>query len=205
MCIRDRDITFTGFMAELNYNIDAGTLTVIPAYRESEQDYTFVGPGFAPAKTSEQNEQTSLEARFASDLDGPLNGIVGAFYFDEEIETSGVFAQNYASPIQNYENGGDSWALFGQLTFDVSDVFRINAGLRYTEDSKYASGISDTFVTFCGGAPFTGNFLTPPQSFGNGCASGAMPAHPVTSDREAFIQHFVDLGLIAPDSVATVP
>ncbi len=200
-----QDISFTGFMAEVNYTIESGTLTVIPSYRESEQDYTFVGPGFAPAKTSEQNEQTSIEARFTTDLEGALNGILGVFYFDEEIQTSGVFAQNYASPIQNYENGGDSWAVFGQATYDVSDTFRMNLGLRYTEDSKYAEGISDTFVTFCGGAPFSGNFLTPPASFGNGCASGAMPAHPIISDRDEFIAYFVNEGLIAPDSVATVP
>lgn len=200
-----QDISFTGFMAELNYTIDSGTLTVIPSYRESEQEYTFVGAGFAPAKTSEENEQTSIEARFTTDFEGALNGIFGAFYFDEEIQTSGVFAQNYASPIQNYENGGDSWALFGQLTYDVSETFRLNLGLRYTEDEKYAEGISDTFVTFCGGAPFTGNFLTPPDSFANGCASGAMPAHPITSDRDEFIAYFVEEGLISPDSVATVP
>ena len=142
-------------------------------------------------------------------MDGPLNGILGAFHVEEEISTSTVFAQNYASPIQNYDNGGDSWAVFAQGTFDLSESFRLNAGVRYTEDSKFVDGISDTFVTFCGGAPFTGNFLTPGpppfNSFANGCASGAMPAQPVTSDRDAFIQYFVDEGLIAADSVADIP
>ncbi|MFK8015425.1 MAG: TonB-dependent receptor [Gammaproteobacteria bacterium] len=198
-------VNWTGLMAEINYQTDNGTFTVLPAYRESEQDYQFSGPGFAPAKTNEDNSQTSLEARFATDLDGRFNGIVGAFYIDEEISTKSVFAQNYASPIQDYDNGGDSWAIFGQGTFDFTDTFRLNVGLRYTEDSKFANGISDTFVTFCGGAPASGNFLTPPASFGNGCASGAIPAHPITNDREEFIQFFVDQGLIAPDSVATIP
>ena len=200
-----QDIDWTGYMAELNYQTELGTITFIPAYRESEQDYQFSGPGFAPAKTQEDNEQTSFELRFATALDGPLNGILGAYYFDEEISTSTVFAQNYASPIQNYDNGADSWAIFGQGTFELTDTFRLNAGIRYTEDSKDVKGISDTFVTFCGGAPFTGNFLTPPASFGNGCASGAMPAHPITSDRDEFIQYFVDNGLIAPDSEADIP
>ena len=204
-----QDISWTGFSAEINYQTDVGTLTFIPAYRESEQDYQFSGPGFAPAKTAEENNQTSFELRFATDLDGPLNGILGAFHVEEEISTSTVFAQNYASPIQNYDNGGDSWAVFAQGTFDLSESFRLNAGVRYTEDSKFVDGISDTFVTFCGGAPFTGNFLTPGpppfNSFANGCASGEMPAHPVTSDRDAFIQHFVDEGLIAADSVADIP
>jgi iron complex outermembrane receptor protein len=200
-----QDISFTGLMAELNYTTESGTFSVIPAYRESDQEYTFVGPGFAPAKTSEQNEQTSLEVRYATDFEGPFNGILGVFYFDEEIQTSGVFAQNYASPIQNYENGGDSWAIFGQGTYDITETLRLNLGLRYTEDTKYVEGISDTFVTFCGGTPASGDFLTPPASFGNGCASGAIPAHPITSDRDEFIAYFVNEGLIAPDSVATIP
>lgn len=210
-----QDISFTGFMAEIDYEMDSGTFTLIPAYRESDQDYQFSGPGFAPAKTQEENNQTSLEARFTTDLNGRFNGIFGAFYIDEEIQTSTVFAQQYSSPVQNYANGGDSWAIFGQGTFDVSETFRVNAGIRYTEDSKFASGTSDTFITFCGGAPFTGDFLTPgppPNSFTQGCNAidpntglPVMPAHPITNDREAFIQYFVDQGLIASDSVATIP
>ncbi len=201
-----QDISFTGWMAEINYQVDSGTFTVIPAYRESDQDYTFVGPGFSPAKTNEQNDQVSLEARFATELDGPLNGIVGVFYIDEEIKTSTVFAQNYSSPIQNYTNGGDSWAIFGQGTFEVSDTFRLNAGLRYTEDNKFADGISDTFVTFCGGSPASPFFTTPPASFANGCQiPGNIPLHPITSDRDAFIADLVARGEIAPGSVATIP
>ena len=205
-----QDNEFTGFMAEINYEMDSGVLTFIPAYRESDQDYQFSGPGFAPAKTEEENEQTSFELRYATNLEGSVNGIIGAFFIDEEISTSGVFAQNYTSPIQNYDNGGESWAVFGQATFDLNDTTRLNVGLRYTEDEKYAEGISDTFVTFCGGAPYTGNFLTPgPPPFNpfvNGCAEpGNMPAHPIENDRDAFIAYFVEQGLIAPDSVATVP
>lgn len=206
-----QDLEYKGVMAEINYGIDAGTFTFIPAYRKSEHDYQFSGPGFSPAKTLEENSQTSLELRFASDLEGPFNGIVGAFYIEEDISTSGIFQQNYATPMQNYDNGGESWAIFGQGTFDVSDAFRLSAGLRYTEDSKFVDGISDTFVTFCGGAPARGDFLTPgppfvPNAFNHGCATpGNIPAHPITTDRDEFIQYFVDNGLFAPGAVATVP
>lgn len=206
-----QDLSFTGVSAEIIHQTDHGTFTVVPAYRESDQNYAFVGPAFNAASTSEQNSQTSIEARFASDFEGPLNGIIGAFYIDEEITTSTNFNQTYTSPIQNYDNGGDSWALFADGTFDVSETVRVYAGLRYTEDTKFVDGVSDTFVTFCGGAPARGDFLTPgppfvPNAFNHGCATpGLIPAHPITGDRDAFIQHFVDLGLIAPDSVATVP
>ncbi|MFK8030023.1 MAG: TonB-dependent receptor [Gammaproteobacteria bacterium] len=212
-----QDITFTGAMAEINYGIDSGTFTFIPAYRESDQDYAFTGPGFAPALTKEENSQTSFELRYATELDGRFNGILGAFYIEEDISTSGIFAQNYATPMQNYDNGGESWAVFGQGTFEVTEAFRFNAGIRYTEDSKFVDGISDTFVTFCGGSPASGDFLTPgppfiPNAFNHGCnqidpATGQpfMPAHPLTTDRDEFIQHFVDQGLLPAGSVATVP
>ncbi|MEP3891928.1 MAG: TonB-dependent receptor [Hellea sp.] len=205
-----QDLSFTGIMAEITHETDSGTFTVVPAFRKSDQNYAFAGPGFAPAPTSEQNSQTSIEARFATDFEGPLNGIIGAFYIDEEISTSTNFNQAYNSPIQNYDNGGESWALFADGTFDVAENFRIYAGLRYTEDTKFVDGISDTFVTFCGGPPGRNQFLTPGppfrlNAFNHGCDSGLIPNHPITADRDAFIQHFVDLGLIAPDSVATIP
>lgn len=197
-----QDITFKGLMAEVNYELENGTVTFIPAYRESEQRYNFVGPAFAPAITSEDNSQTSFEARYTTDFDGPFNGIVGAFYIEEDIATSTNFNQAYTSPIQNYNNGGESWAVFGQGTYDISDTFRLNAGIRYTDDSKFANGTSDTFVTFCGGPPPSGNFLTPPLSFANGCAGGNIPVHALTSSSEELIADLAARGFIPPNATA---
>lgn len=195
-----QDLSFTGVMAEINYKTDNGTFTVIPAYRKSDQDYAFAGPSFAPAKTSEQNSQTSLEARYTTDLEGPLNGIIGAFYITEDITTSTNFNQAYSSPIQNYENGGDSWAIFADGTYDVSETFRINAGIRYTEDDKFVDGNQATFVTFCGGTPGP-DFRTPGASFANGCAiPGNIPAHGQVTDPDAFIADLVARGAIAAGS-----
>ena len=36
-----QNFTYTGVLAELNYETEAGTLTIIPAYRESDQEYAF--------------------------------------------------------------------------------------------------------------------------------------------------------------------
>lgn len=195
-----QDLSFTGVMAEINYQTDAGTFTFIPSYRKSDQDYAFAGPSFAPALTREQNSQTSVEARYATDLEGPLNGILGAFYIKEDITTSGTFNQAYTSPMQNYVNGGDSWAVFADGTFDVSDAFRLSGGLRYTKDNKFVSGRQDTFVTFCGGTPGP-DFRTPGASFANGCAiPGNIPAHPQVTDPNEFIAALVAQGAIAPGS-----
>lgn len=195
-----QDLSFTGIMAEIIYEVDGGTFTIIPAYRESEQDYAFAGPAFAPALTREENSQTSLEARFATDWDGAFNGIVGAFYIEEDITTSGTFNQAYTSPMQNYVNGGESWAVFADGSFDVSETFRITGGIRYTEDEKFVDGRQDTFVTFCGGTPGP-DFRTPGASFANGCAiPGNIPAHPQVTDPDEFIAALVAQGAIAPGS-----
>jgi iron complex outermembrane receptor protein len=202
-----QDMSFTGIMAEIIYQADGGTLTIVPAYRESEQDYAFAGPGFAPAVTVEENKQTSLEARYATDIDGPLNGILGAFIIDEEITTSGIFAQQYSTPMQNYENGGESWAVFADGTYDMSDAFRLTAGVRYTEDEKYVVGESRTFVTFCGGTPGPSSrpgFITPgppPNAATNGCGVvGNIPAHPLVTTPEAFLAELLERGVINSDA-----
>lgn len=194
-----QDFTYLGVMAELNYTTDSGTFTFIPAFRDTEEDYTFVGPGFAAAPTSGSSEQLSIEARFTTDYDGRFNGVVGLFYFDEEGDTSANFAQESVSPIQNYDFSGDSWALFAQGTLDVSDRFRINAGLRYTEDEKQVVGGTNTFVTFCGGPPGP-DFITPPASFGQCDVPGALPIGPSVSDPQVWIDTLIAQGFLLPGS-----
>ncbi|MCZ0954372.1 MAG: TonB-dependent receptor [Rhodospirillaceae bacterium] len=205
-----QDFTYSGVLAEINYSVDAGTFTFIPAFRESEVDYTFVGPAFAPASTKGDNDQTSIEARFATEFDGSFNSVFGAFYIEEETDYSTNFNQVFVAPIQNYETGGDSWAVFAQGTFDLTDTVRLNAGVRFTEDNKFVDGISNTFVTFCGGpfppgtspiGPGLFELITPPDSFAAGCAApGGLPVSPLVTTLEEFIDTLVAQGYIPPGS-----
>lgn len=195
-----QDLSYTGVSGELNIELDAGTITVIPAYREYSQDYAFVGPGFAPASTQESGDQFSIEARFASDFDGPLNGVFGFYYFDEEIDFAANFNQVAVAPIQNWTNGGDSWALFAQLTFEVTDQFRINVGGRYTEDNKFVSGDDFTFLTVCPleTPPFPGAPFTIPDFAA--CAAQPYPAAAITTDPQVYIDELIAGGFIPPTS-----
>lgn len=192
-----QELTYSGILAEFIYQTEYGTLTFLPAYREADQDYTFVGPGFGPSPAQETYEQVTAELRFATDLGGPFDGVFGAFYFDEEAKFSGNFNQDYIAPIQNFDSGGDSWAVFAQGTFNVTETVRLNAGVRYTEDSKFVDGVSHTFVLFCGGPPGS-NFITPPASFAAGCQNQS--AFPAVTDPEVFINTLVNDGVIPPGS-----
>ena len=86
-------------------------------------------------------EQITQEIRFASNLDGPFNYQVGAFYFEDDLlsvsqnQSAGAPAFIVGS-ISQIEN--TTWAVFGQGSYDVSDQLTLTAGVRYTDDEKDA-------------------------------------------------------------------
>lgn len=160
------DFTYWGVHAEVNAETALGTLTVLPAYRESDGYSYFTGPAFNTAYAKENDKQFSLETRLAGKA-GSLDYVVGAFYFNEKVKNEGEYNQEFVLPMQHYVHKTESWALFGQLTAHVGDDFRLIGGARYTHDSKDMDGIINNFIAFCGGMPP----VTPPASFARGCAA----------------------------------
>lgn len=171
------DNQFTGFNAEINYSTEHGTLTVIPAWRKVEQDSKWGIPGFNSGWYQEEDKQTSLEVRYASNKDENIDYILGAYYIDETIEGNNTFNQEYVLPFQEFRQDGESWAAFGQFTFDMSDDKRLVAGVRYTDDKKEMQGYINNYITFCGAPP--PDLILPPDSFAQGCATpGNLPIFP---------------------------
>ena len=171
-----QDSTYWGVNAELNWTTSLGKVTIIPAYRESEDHTLFYGPAFNTANTNEKIRQTSIEARLAGKV-GMLDYVVGGFFFNEKIDANNQYNQEFVLPIVNYRHKTDSYAAFGQLTAHLSDQLRLIGGARYTHDKKAINGLINNFITFCGGLPPA--LVTPPASFGIGCATpGKMPHYP---------------------------
>ncbi|ALG60976.1 MULTISPECIES: TonB-dependent receptor [Citromicrobium] len=95
----------------------------------------------------------SQELRALSQLDGPFNFMVGALYqttkrdFEQYIILGGV-ANSAAPPGFEYVGtsktsftDGDTLAVFGQATFEITPTLEVSAGGRYTTESK------DSFFT----------------------------------------------------------
>ena len=86
-------------------------------------------------------EQITQEIRFASNLDGPFNYQVGAFYFEDDLLS---VSQNMSAGAPAFVVGSVSeventtWAVFGQGSYNVSDQLTLTAGVRYTDDEKDA-------------------------------------------------------------------
>ncbi len=76
--------------------------------------------------------------------DSPLNGIPGY----------GVYTANQTSRNHAFKQDTDSWALFAQGTYDLTDALRLTVGVRYTEEEKDAISDQKLGDSLCG---LTGN------------------------------------------------
>jgi iron complex outermembrane recepter protein len=147
------DNRFWGVQATLDWSTGIGTFTLLPAYRESHLDT--VGTTTAVTVTTlEDDRQTSIEARLASDLSGPLHYIVGAYYFDE-VNDVPVFVPNtqYTMTVQQYETGVESAAAFGRLAYELTQSLRATLGVRYTAEDKFFDGSFESSVRVCPPVP----------------------------------------------------
>jgi len=186
------DDDYWGITAELNYETDAGTLTIQPAYREAELAYQFNGV-FRGAFSAEKDEQTSLEARWAGDI-GIVDYLVGGIYFDEDIAATARYDQQILTPYQDFTTGTESWAGFGKVTVHVTDQLSLTAAGRYTDDKKSFDGTSNVYILFCGNP-------APPQDF---CPT--LPFIPVLETEQQFIDFYTSRGIpITPVPLFVLP
>jgi len=128
---------YWGLTGDLEWSVLGGQFTFIPAFRSDHYDYLSPAAGFMIRENNDAH-QTSMEARFASNLDHPVSYIVGVYYFDGSQTGDAQYdAQaNGATSVQHIDNGDRSWAGFGQLTWALTPSVHLTAGGRYTYERK---------------------------------------------------------------------
>jgi iron complex outermembrane recepter protein len=151
-----------GILGQADWKTGAGTLTAVAAYREASLDDLFNGPpSFRGARILENSHQFSAEARFEGERIGPIEWLVGAYYYDETVKGGASFSQYLLASIQEYDVNTKSLAGFGRLTFHASDALRFVAAGRYTHDTKRFDGQAISLLNIC-----TTPFPTGPGCFG---------------------------------------
>ncbi|MEO0691067.1 MAG: TonB-dependent receptor [Pseudomonadota bacterium] len=80
-----------GGSIQMDYEMDNGlSFTSITAYRELDNffqsDIDYTGADIASEQRDQKVETFTQEFRVASDFDGPINFLLGGFYFDESID-----------------------------------------------------------------------------------------------------------------------
>ncbi len=146
-----------------NWDLGGATLTSVTAYRfwhwTPSNDRDFIGlPVTTVSANPSQQSQFSQEVRLSSNGTNTLDYVVGAFYFDQRIDTQGLQVQGAAASrfllnptSANARNPAvlngltarntigftnTSAALFGKLTWHVTDKLQIAPGLRLNYDRK---------------------------------------------------------------------
>ena len=151
-----------GASLRLVWDIGPGTFTSVSAWRywdwKPENDRDFTGlPIVSLSQNPSQQNQYTQEFRYAYTGEA-FDFVVGAFAFDQRIDTQGTEAQGLAASRWNIApnnplsldpsvlNGltarntqfleSTSAALFGQLSWKVSEAFTIQPGVRLNYDKK---------------------------------------------------------------------
>ncbi len=119
--------------ARADLNLGWATLTAIPAWQKLTNDFASnLGPFFIIY--NEQEQQNSLELRLAGNNPNRVQWTAGAFYYDNDLPVVTT------SPIsQTQISRAKSLAAFTDVTVTVAEGWRLNAGVRETEDKKNIS------------------------------------------------------------------
>ena len=137
---------------------DRFTLKNIVAYREDETkspiDFDAAILEDVDAPVIYNNDQFSEEFQVSYSGDR-LNGIVGLFYLDANASNTfdvllGVTGDLISAPGLNAQTFGDvnteTWSIYGDFTYDLTDRWALSIGGRYTEDDRTGQVLRRTLV-----------------------------------------------------------
>lgn len=113
---------------------------------------------------SAEYEQFNQDIRLVSDQTAPLRGLIGAYYGWDEVRTFNRYGFYRNIPFQVINSavgpapGGadvdhrftqtrESYAVYGELNWDITDNLTLTGGLRYTWDDIELSDISSQVFT----------------------------------------------------------
>jgi iron complex outermembrane recepter protein len=142
------DSYFWGLTGTAEWTTDAGTLSVIPAFRRHSAHTIANNASFGSLKGFDEPIQKSLEIRFQSPQDNRLKyqlGLYGLVVDVDGVGGSETAATNRWS-ANYYTSKTTSFAPFAQLTFGLTDTLRLVGGARYTTDKKEVDSLRYTLL-----------------------------------------------------------
>lgn len=90
--------------------------------------------------------EISTELRLTSYFDGPVNFMIGGLYQDTRGKNGSTTARYSIAPIfvnkYVYEQEGNAYSIFGQVTVDLTSQFQISGGARASFENKSLPGLS---------------------------------------------------------------
>lgn len=136
---------------EMNYELsDNFTLSSITGYYEAGNTYVgnfianYLENGipltFLPAYANLNIEEFTQEVRLTSDMDGPVNFMLGGLYQDSHGDVEALVSFNAFNPFPRsnyrYVQDGTAHSVFGQVMVEVFENFELSGGARYSFERK---------------------------------------------------------------------
>ena len=155
----EQEVEAYGGALNLSYEVsDTLTLKSITGYREDRSttpiDFDSLPAADLDVPAIYENDQLSQEFQLLYEGDR-LSGVLGAYYldanaftaFDVALFTTGALL---GLPGLNAQTFGDvnteTWSVFGDFTYDLTDQLSISVGGRYTNDKRSSRVLRTTFV-----------------------------------------------------------
>jgi iron complex outermembrane receptor protein len=140
----DNDLKWVNAMLEGNWDLGDGVLTSVFGYRDVEQVVSSDVDGWSNTRihfrdTAFDQDQTSLEVRWAGNLSDTTSLTTGIYYFDQTYTYAerrlllDAVDRRGVSTIDH-----DTAAVFAQADFRLTDQLALTVGGRYTRESKDA-------------------------------------------------------------------
>jgi iron complex outermembrane receptor protein len=145
------------------------------------------GPGFIPFPSESADglpfhRQITEEVHLSSKDTGPLDWIVGVYYFNENITIDSFDYNTLAGSTQDgyarQQQFNVSSAIFGSLGYQITDQFKLKGGVRFTQDDK--NYVAQRFVSPFGAPPVGPIYEDPSYDHTNWDLSGVWTASPTT-------------------------
>jgi iron complex outermembrane receptor protein len=192
----EENLDYDGASVTVNWSPGNYTLTSITSYDAGER-VLFTGSPIAldisGSRAFADSEQLSQEIRLTSPQENRFSWIIGAHYFQEDLETDSVNRLNAiagassSSPAgtspatwnrEQYTQDTESTAVFASATLRVTEDFSLIAGVRWSEETK------DFDLDFTRAASLTeATFNDDPEWWLPGSVTS--PLHPVVSSSDS--------------------
>jgi iron complex outermembrane receptor protein len=144
-----------GTSAKLVWDLsDSMTLTSVSAYETTEgcgigdiDGGNGTGPGVVPFQSTTEDcidnlDQYTQELRISGQGTDKLFYQFGFFYFDSDFT---IRTRPFFVPDSTVRHQNQTWALFGQASYDLTESTTLTVGGRYTDDEKTADAYSGAF------------------------------------------------------------
>jgi iron complex outermembrane receptor protein len=131
--------------ARADFDLGFANLSSISAYTHlkgdsrTESDYTNI---FVNTYRAEARQKTfSQELNLTSSTEGPLNWVLGLFYYRDRAAYDPLTVGN---PLGNFliygQQNSNAYAVFGEVSYDITDRLNLIAGLRYSRERRRLYG-----------------------------------------------------------------